>query len=397
MSYSSQGEKPPIAPVASGGRSPAGRALDTALEFEPFWTWPAAALVFLTVVFPGISWAVWPAALALPLPFALRCVRLGYPSVRTPFDVPIGLLLLGGILGALVSDSSVSLGALLTLFALAAVFYSMVNYARPRGLMVVLVAATLVGVAAYGVSALFWGGPRTPASVQHLKDLLPFISALPELPQPQDQVYPWTDFVHGFALVLAVADAILIGVAVGRGRRRLRLASGTVAAVLTSVALLVTWGSLRSLMTGASIVGRYEEHWLPALKYVLGHPSAGWTGMGLGTVASQPFFGHINSAYLELWLNTGVMGVAATVIAGVATAKLAVRIVRSPRTGRWHGLGLGLVGACLVTALVGVAESSPFAIYLRTKETYLWMASPLPWILAASLVVVSKPTSSSSD
>jgi len=53
-----------------------------------------------------------------------------------------------------------------------------------------------------------------------------------------------------------------------------------------------------------------------------------------------------------------------------------------------------LVGACLVTALVGVAESSPFAIYLRTKETYLWMASPLPWILAAALVVVSKLASS---
>lgn len=390
MSYSCQGGEPPIA----SGRSPAGRALDVVLIVEPFWTWPAAALVFITVVFPGISWVVWPAVLALPLPFALRWVRLGYPSVRTPFDAPIGLLLLGGIVGTLVSDSSVSLGALLTLFALAAVYYSMVNYARPRGLMVVLVAGTIVGLVAYGVSALFWGGPRTPASVQHLKELLPFISSLPKLPQPQDQVHPLVDFAHGFALVLAVADAVLIGVAVGRGRRRVRLAAGIVAAVLTSVALLVTWGSLGSLITGASIVGRYEEHWLPALKYVFGHPSAGWTGMGLGTVASQRFFGHINNAYLELWLNTGVIGMAAAVIAGVATAKLVIRIVRLPRTSRWHGLGLGLVGACLVTALVGFVESSPFAIYLRTKETYLWMASPLPWILAASLVVASKLTSS---
>ena len=42
--------------------------------------------------------------------------------------------------------------------------------------------------------------------------------------------------------------------------------------------------------------------------------------------------------------------------------------------------------ACVVTLLVGIVESAPVGVPLVAEDTYYYLISPVPWILAGLLV-----------
>ncbi len=66
--------------------------------------------------------------------------------------------------------------------------------------------------------------------------------------------------------------------------------------------------------------------------------------------------------------------------------KLALDIIRSPRRHPWYGFGIGVLIACLATIIVGVVESAPIGVPLVGIDTYYYIVSPVPWLLAGFLV-----------
>lgn len=118
-----------------------------------------------------------------------------------------------------------------------------------------------------------------------------------------------------------------------------------------------------------------------------------FTGLGLGCWAlayhgteliTHPT--HVHNAYLELYSNTGFLGALAFVVALIIGFKIAIDIIRSPRTHPWYGFGIGVLLACFVTLLIGMVESAPVGVILVRPDTYCYIISPAPWILAGFLV-----------
>jgi hypothetical protein len=99
---------------------------------------------------------------------------------------------------------------------------------------------------------------------------------------------------------------------------------------------------------------------------------------------------HAHNAYLELYANTGILGILAFIIAVAVGAKLSLDIIRSPRHHPWYGYGVGMILACLTTLVVGTLESAPEGVPLVATGTYYYIVSPIPWILGALLVVAHR-------
>ncbi len=83
----------------------------------------------------------------------------------------------------------------------------------------------------------------------------------------------------------------------------------------------------------------------------------------------------------------GILGAVAFLVSLVIAVRLRWSLLRSPRSNPWYGLGVGVVLACLATALLGLVESAPAGIPLVGKEPYFYVVSPIPWLLLFLLIV----------
>jgi len=365
--------------------------LDLSLAIEPLWTWPAASIVYLGIIFPALSVLVLPSLALLLVPFILRRARYGYFTVRTPFDIPICLVLTAAALALLVSHDVSSLWSLATIVAAAFIYYSVVNYGHPRRLWTGIVAGMTAGVAVYGVLAFLGGGPRTLGALGWLRTKAePVISAIPGWSGPKGSPDSLQDLTHGLALVAAIVTITLVCLALFSRRNAIRVSFVAIGLLFSATAISVaTKASFERLASLASLESRGMHRWLPALSQASDHLYTVLLGTGLGGSPSARQYYPLHNAYLEVYLNLGVIGVVAALWAGITAARLSLRGMRV-RSGdnMWRGMAWALGGSLIVVALVGLLESSPFSIHFLSDDKLYWMASPIPWLLLAGLVVV---------
>lgn len=335
-------------------------------DVEPLWVGLAVTLVYVFYLLQIGSLLV-SAALALAfLPLGVRLLKRRSPAHRTAFDVTLALLMIGALIGLIVSPMfSMSIGVFHCMLALCFFYYSVLSYHRLAKIMKPLLFFTLAPLAASFVITLAkpdgFVGQAGEAGCTY----------------------------HGVALALLITLSLFAGIALfGRNDRARRPAIVITLCLLGAIAYQIS-ESIPRLATWVTIEGRLPR-WEYTVQLLRENPI---TGLGLGgwgyayhgsEILSHPT--HVHNAYLELYANTGILGVLALVVALVVGGKLAWDIIRSPRNHPWYGFGVGVVMACVATLLVGIVESAPIGVPMVAEDTYLYLISPVPWILAGLLV-----------
>jgi hypothetical protein len=351
---------------------------DAFLRMQILWVTLAAALVCVSYILnfsPVLRWI----GLALAcLPFLLRLARSGVESLRTPFDLPIVLLLTGALIGFAVSpDRVISLGALQCMLAITLFYYSWVNSSRLANLIKwVIISLALVFI---------------PVFLFAILDVSLIDGQL-------NLAIRGSGTHHGLAMYLAVEAAVLLGIAAFDRVKRTRLFASALLLLFLVIVVAMTWDSLGSLFNGRSVDGRWPI-WDNTASLLAESPL---TGLGLGSWAltywgtpvlgAEAFNGitHAHNAYIELYANTGVVGVLALCVALGIGVKLSLEIIRSPRTHPWYGFGVGVILACVATLLVAVVESAPMGVPLVAADTYYYVISPISWTLCGLLVIAHR-------
>jgi hypothetical protein len=332
-------------------------------------------LSYLLNIGPAFPW-IGLAMACLPLP--LRLLRGRILRLRTPFDIPIVLLVIGAFVGLCTSaDRTISLGAFQCILAISLFYYSWVDSPHQATLMKVVF---------------------TVVPVAFLIVFLIFKLDLPHLARQPNFEIGGSGTHHGLAMYLSIVAAGLLGIAAFGQGRKTRVFAAVIFLSFLAITLNMTWQSLISLFEGESISGR-TPIWEKTVDLLGDSP---FTGLGLGCWALARWgttvlgtdqvngITHAHNAYLELYANTGIVGVLALLIALGIGVKLSLDIIRSQRTHPWYGFGVGVILACVTTLLVAVVESAPMGVPLVAAETYYYVVSPIAWILCGLLVIAHR-------
>ncbi|MDO8716650.1 MAG: O-antigen ligase family protein [Dehalococcoidales bacterium] len=389
-----------------------GSKLISFLEvIQPFF----AAPVFLSVIAMSppmlVAWLIALAPWILYIGFARRFVR------RTPLDIPIIMYCVGLLIGFMVSPNrAISSEALLTTFASILIYYGLVNNAD-RGRTYWLAMSGVCGVIILGLVIWFFsqGDPRL---LYFNERLFKLAAILPKTGGPVLQF-------NSIGIFLAVVIPLIISVALfSKGTTRwITLTSGIFlsvilflsasgggwgAAVCGIIFVLAAWRLLTLWVTVpatgiviAVIAANYHKFSWPSLIFsteslssridiwvkTLDLMKKSWfTGLGLGTW-SEVFKGwiHAHSSYIQLWADTGLVGVLAFIVAAVMFLRIAWCIVKAPKQSNWYGIGVGLIGGMLAGAAASVFDVITYGAF-RAPE-YHYLSIPLLWIMAALFVI----------
>jgi hypothetical protein len=354
------------------------RVTDALLSIEPLWVLAATAFVFLVYLLNAGTALPWVGISLAYAPFLVRLARREYPIRSTSFDIPMALLMTGAVIGCCTSPNrAISLGALQCMLVTSLFYYSLVNYRHQASLTKWIVALT---------------------PVAFLIVLILFVTDLPGVSSQPNLVIGGSGTHHGLAMYLAILGAVLLGIGLFSRNTRWRLPAAGILLLAVTVVIVMTSESLTRLFQLTSIRGRWP-FWENTAALLADSPL---TGLGLGCWAvayygtpmldNDALYGmtHAHNAYLELYANTGILGMLALIIALAVGAKLSLDIIRSPRHHPWYGFGVGVILACAVTLLVGTLESAPAGVPLVAAETYYYIVSPIPWILCALLVIAHR-------
>ena len=199
-------------------------------------------------------------------------------------------------------------------------------------------------------------------------------------------------------MYLAILGAVLFGIGVFDKNSKRRLLAGAIFLSLFVIAVVMTSDALIRLLDFTSIRSRLPI-WEKTTTLLGDSP---FSGLGLGgwaiaywgttVIGTDAVAGvtHPHNGYLSLYADTGILGLLALAIAIIVGVKLSLDIIMSPRSHPWHGFGVGVILACLVTLLVAVVESAPVGVPLVAADTYYYVISPIPWILCCLLVIAHR-------
>jgi hypothetical protein len=352
------------------------RPVDALLRIEPLWMLLTALFVYLSFLLKMNQALPWIGLALACLPFPLRRLHTGTLKLRTPFDIPIALFTIGAIVGLCTSpDRTTSLGPFQCILAATLLYYSWAN-------------------SPHQASIMKW--VFTVAPVFLLVVLLIFLVELPDIARQPNLDVGGSGTHHGLAMYLVMTSAVLLGIAAFHRDTRTRIFAAFICLSFLVIVVIMTRESLNSLIHGVSTSGR-SLIWEKTVDLLADSP---FTGLGLGCWALVRWGTHIlgteeiggithtHNAYLELYANTGIAGALALLIALGIGVKLSLDIIKSPRTSRWYGFGIGVILACVAALLVAIVESAPMGVPLVAPETYYYVVSPVVWILM-SLVVVA--------
>lgn len=374
-----------------------------------------AAPVFLSVVagFPPmpVAWLIALAPWLLYAGLTRRFIR------KTPFDVPIIVFCSGLLIGFMVSPNrAISSEALLTTFASILIYYGLVNNGG-RGRSYWLTMASVCGIIILGLVIWFFsqGDPRL---LYFNEWLFKEAAGLPKTSGPVLQF-------NSIGIFLGVVMPLFLSVALfSKGPTRwITLTAGLLlsaslflaasgggwgAGVCGVIFVLAVW-RLRTLWVTIPVVGiviavtaaNYNKFSWPSqifatdslmarvdiwLKTIDLMKESWFTGLGLGTW-SEVFKGwiHAHSSYLQLWADTGIVGVLAGIVALVLFLRISWRIVKATRQSNWYGTGVGLIGGMLAGAAASIFDVITYGAF-RSPD-YHYLSIPLLWIMAALLVI----------
>lgn len=336
------------------------RASDFLLLVEPVWVIVAASLTYLSVISDWASFVSWSCTSLAFAPFPLRLIRHGHLSRFTPFDIPIAVLLIGMIVGIIVSDFlDISLGAFQTFLVSIAFYYSVVNYSKPTLIIKTgLVIAAIVSIIVLAI-AVKW----------ELADI---------------------NIPHGLDITLVIIAFIVLVTIISSKRKIYQVFGILVGLMFTGMIIFLTHYSLYRVTTLASVEGRMYT-WLKVITPI--GDSTFWTGIGLGNwplITGITTEGHVHNAYLELFINNGFLGLVALTCFLAVGNKLTIDIIYSPKSNLYYGFGIGVILASLAILLVSFLESAPFGFGFLHGGSYHYIVSPIPFILAGVLVIVHR-------
>ena len=389
------------------------------LSIEPAWAIGAVAFVYLSVlnIVGGYSWL---GLIAMVLPFLARWASRGYLSQRTPFDLPIGLLLVAGLIGIGVSsDRSLSWDVYQTCLVCVLFYYSFTNYDRPRLLM-------KWGLLVAAVAVLVLGGYvflQVPTSLPLFSQLQTWLNPNPP-PSPTGWIKPpLSPSASGATVGVEVVTVLLAGVALFPGRKRMRIGAAILTVLLLGVLVIstsratwlvlavgmlfllgwrsrwlllsipawvgVVWWSLtarlgygwdRAWEVLSTLGGRTTERWPVVADAIADHPLSGG---GLGGYALP----YSHNAYLQFYLDFGLLGAVALIVAAAIFLRMAFQMRNKPRHHPWLGITVGAWVAILLGAVYSVIETAPACVLAMGEDSYYYAISPLFAILGAALVV----------
>jgi len=111
-----------------------------------------------------------------------------------------------------------------------------------------------------------------------------------------------------------------------------------------------------------------------------------FTGLGLGDWPPRlDNWVNAHNAYIQLYSDTGLLGVLALVAAAVVFVRISLRIVKSRTQDSWYCIGIGLIGGFLGGAAASVFEVATYGTFWNPELHYI--SIPLLWIMAAIFVV----------
>src|SRR5215212_5047247 len=406
----------PIQVAADRAGEVLAAAADRVLALEPWYVLPLAALLLA-----GPAGTTWLAGLVIA-PWLVRLARTGRLLAPTWFSVPIWFLAAGGVIGMLVTSSpgqgSVRLNGLVAAIAL---YWLIVHHAtslarlrRALGLAILASAAGCLAILVVTAPYLPWGQPGGPldGAIAATDGLRQLVLGSPEVLQR------YRFRASGVGALATFGLALALGPALAAARRKARLACfGLVLAFLAVIVLSGSRSSLVSVLALLVVLVGLRHSWLLlATPFVLaglwavaergpaglGVPDAlplavkvtfwqnaaailhdfPFTGVGLGQravhdvyeaymLAIGPTFSHAHNAFIQAYLEQGLLGLFGLVSLTLVLLFNARRAVANARTPLSWSVALSGGGAAIVQLFEGLTE----VVLLTSVGTVLLLAA----------------------
>lgn len=389
---------------------------NTFLLLQPFLTFP----IFLSVLL-GVPplWLSWLIAI---LPWTLRLFITRRLTCRTPFDIPILLLTAGMLVGFFLSpDHQLSWSVIHTYLACVLFYYGLANNNRARLGYWVSITVFLCLVLFFLTISVFVGG-----NGRHVV----FNSWAYELGSSVSWPLDVRSNANALGGALAVVVPTLTAIAIFRQERRVKWSAGILATFFSAILLLSAsgggwiaaivgmfivvlfystkafWGTFlaSAVAVGAtfpvwhnaiwvedvfptqSILNRVER-WQTTVVALKESPLG---GLGLGgwwnRVPAYDMPGGPHNAYLELYADTGAIGVIALVATVILGVKLLRRILHADKDNHAYGIAAGIIAGLVAGGIHALLDDNMFVL-IPIGSDYLYFAVPLLWIWAALLVM----------
>lgn len=399
------------------------KAGNVILAFQPLFAVP----IYFSVLVH--SPPLWLSLVIAVIPLGLRFWLTHHFIRRTPFDIPILLFILGTLLGFMVAaDKEVALGGLATTLASAFIYYGIVSNSDANSTHWLWMAGTICVIALLlsiwffsqgngrqfffnqWTFGLFEGIPKNNGP-QLSWNTVGALLAVVIPPLFSITLFNNVRSLRVSALIIGLIFLVILFLTISGGGWiavtcglafvlmcwRWRILKVVIPAIALIVSVIVVFYDKTPWLIQAfswdSLMYRVREIWLKTIplfeKYEI------LTGLGPGCWNAQFItqYGannvHLHNSYFQLYADTGILGMAALIVAAVVFIRISWGIIKSSRQNPWYAMGVGLLGSIIAGAVFACYDVTITGTVL-TATSYIYLSVPLLWVLAALLVVSSK-------
>jgi len=346
---------------------------------------------------------------------------------RTPFDIPILIFICGTLIGFVVSpDKVVATGALSSVMASILVYYGITSnngaskkYWLWTGgiicLITILLSLWFLSQSSHRVLFfnqwafnLFSGLPKTSGPVLQLNTIGALLAVV--IPSLFSVVF----FKNSVVLRIT---ALMLGLFFTGILFLSDSGAGWLALIISLAFILICWRRWLTwvlvpaggIIAGAAVIFYDKTVWLRTTfstgdfmgrmklwqnTFTLLKGKAAVTGLGLGVwfKAYSSRYGNsapiiVHDSYLQVYSDTGILGVIAMVLGTVIFFRLSMNLVKSPQRNSIHWIGIGIISSIIAGAVFALFDVTTSITYV-TNTGYIYLALPLLWIGVALFAVV---------